>query len=85
MKLHPFLDGNGRIGRLLIILFHEQKLISTPRYIFRITEENRMEYYDRMTELETREIMNSGSNLLRAVEETSIDIIKQLINLMFCV
>lgn len=79
--IHPFLDGNGRIGRLLIILFlMEQKLISTPAlYISYYLKKNRMEYYDRMTE-----VRNKGNYeqwikfFLRAVEETSIDAIKTI-------
>lgn len=51
--IHPFLDGNGRIGRLLIMLFlMEQNLLSTPAlYISYFLKQNRIEYYDRMTEV----------------------------------
>lgn len=51
--IHPFLDGNGRIGRLLITLFlMEKKVLSTPAlYISSFLKKNRVEYYDRMTEV----------------------------------
>ncbi len=54
--IHPFLDGNGRIGRLLITLFlMEQKLLTTPAlYISYFLKKNRVEYYDRMTEVRTK-------------------------------
>ncbi len=50
-SIHPFLDGNGRIGRLLIILYLlEKKVIKTPAlYISYYLKQNRIEYYDRMT------------------------------------
>ena len=46
---HPFLDGNGRVGRLLITLFlMEKKILSTPSlYISYFLKMNRIEYYDR--------------------------------------
>ena len=49
--IHPFLDGNGRIGRLLIILYlMEKSVISTPAlYISYFLKRNRIEYYDRLT------------------------------------
>ena len=51
--IHPFLDGNGRIGRLLITLFlMEKNVLSTPAlYISYYLKLNRVEYYDRMTEV----------------------------------
>ena len=51
--IHPFLDGNGRVGRLLITLFlMEEELITTPAlYISYFLKKNRVEYYDRMTEV----------------------------------
>jgi Fic family protein len=54
--IHPFLDGNGRVGRLLITLFLlEKKVLSTPAlYISYFLKKNRVEYYDRMTEVRTK-------------------------------
>jgi Fic family protein len=51
--IHPFLDGNGRVGRLLITLFlMEQKALSSPAlYISYFLKKNRVEYYDRMNEV----------------------------------
>ena len=51
--IHPFLDGNGRVGRLLIILFlMEKKIISKPvLYISCFLKMNRIEYYDRLSEV----------------------------------
>lgn len=54
--IHPFLDGNGRVGRLLITLFlMEKKVLSTPAlYISYFLKKNRVEYYDRMSEVRTK-------------------------------
>ncbi|MDD7600483.1 MAG: Fic family protein [Campylobacter sp.] len=50
-SIHPFLDGNGRVGRLLIVLFLlEKKLLSKPiLYISYFLKLNRVEYYDRLS------------------------------------
>ncbi len=54
--IHPFLDGNGRVGRLLITLFlMEKNVLTTPAlYISYFLKKNRVEYYDRMTEVRTK-------------------------------
>lgn len=54
--IHPFLDGNGRIGRLLITLFLlEKKILTTPAlYISYFLKKNRVEYYDRMMEVRNK-------------------------------
>ncbi|HBQ64243.1 MAG TPA: hypothetical protein DD727_04835, partial [Clostridiales bacterium] len=51
--IHPFLDGNGRVGRLLITLFlMECKIITRPAlYISYFLKMNRIEYYDRLMEV----------------------------------
>lgn len=51
--IHPFLDGNGRIGRLLIILFLiDRKVLTTPTlYISYFLKKHHSEYYDRLSEV----------------------------------
>ena len=79
--IHPFLDGNGRVGRLLITLFLMQtRILSTPAlYISCYLKSNRIEYYDRMTE-----VRKSGNYeqwiafFLRAVSETAQDAIETI-------
>lgn len=48
--IHPFLDGNGRLGRLIIPLFLVSKgLLSRPNfYLSAYFEEHRDEYYERL-------------------------------------
>ncbi|PID84277.1 cell filamentation protein Fic [Candidatus Gracilibacteria bacterium] len=49
--IHPYLDGNGRIGRLIIILYLiEKKILSRPvLYISDFFERNKGEYYNALT------------------------------------
>lgn len=51
--IHPFLDGNGRIGRLLILLYlMEEKLLAKPViYVSYFLKKNQVEYYDRISEV----------------------------------
>ena len=48
--IHPFLDGNGRVGRLLIILLLvEQKILPSPLlYLSAFFEATRNEYYEQL-------------------------------------
>lgn len=51
--IHPFLDGNGRIGRLMVnLLLKEAGILTQPiLYISYYLKRNRIEYYDRLTEV----------------------------------
>jgi Fic family protein len=48
--IHPFLDGNGRVGRLLItFLLCEQAILRSPvLYLSHYLKANRSEYYERL-------------------------------------
>jgi len=74
--IHPFLDGNGRVGRMLVLLYLMDKgLLQEPvLYISYFLKKNQMEYYDRMS------WVRSGGNyeqwihfFLEAVSEAAED------------
>jgi Fic family protein len=54
--IHPFLDGNGRIGRLLInlMLTQEGRLTTPLLYMSGYLEVHRAEYYDRLQRVRER-------------------------------
>lgn len=54
--IHPFLDGNGRVGRLLTTLYLVgNKILNKPAlYLSDYLEKNREEYYRRLTETRER-------------------------------
>lgn len=83
--IHPFLDGNGRVGRLLITLFLlERNRLSQPLlYLSSYIEAHRLEYYDSLQRVRTDGDWNSWLLFfLNGVEETSRQAIKQAGSLM---
>jgi len=54
--IHPFMDGNGRLGRLLIVFFLiERGLLPAPLlYLSAYLEQNRRQYYDRLQAVRER-------------------------------
>ena len=76
--IHPFLDGNGRAGRLLITLFLMERhaLDSLSWYISYYLKKNRVEYYDRMMAVRTSgEYEQWVKFFLKAVAECAGDAI----------
>jgi Fic family protein len=54
--IHPFLDGNGRVGRLLItLLLCTNGVLQLPLlYLSQFLNDNRSEYYERLTAIHRR-------------------------------
>lgn len=72
--IHPFLDGNGRIGRLIIpLLLLENNILTKPCfYISNYLEKNRTRYYDALNRVRTEnDLIGWIVFFLEAVIETS--------------
>lgn len=79
--IHPFLDGNGRVGRLLInLLLIEWGLISQPLlYLSAFFETHQLDYYDRLLAVSLRgEWENWLLFFLQGVSSQSLDAIGRI-------
>ena len=72
--IHPFLDGNGRIGRLLITLFLvKEKLLDLPLlYLSTYFEKNRNLYYDNLNNVRDKnDLIQWIKYFLVGIEQTA--------------
>ena len=85
--IHPFLDGNGRIGRLLITLYLvSNNLLHKPTlYLSDFFERNKSLYYDNLTRVRTHNDLTQWLKYflegVRSTSENSIQTFKNIIKL----
>jgi Fic family protein len=78
--IHPFLDGNGRLGRLLLVFFLVARgRIATPLlYLSAYLERHRQDYYDALTAVrETGDPIPWVELFLTAVQTQAADAVKR--------
>ncbi|MCG3201474.1 MAG: Adenosine monophosphate-protein transferase SoFic [Gammaproteobacteria bacterium] len=78
--IHPFLDGNGRIGRLLITLFlmERERLAQPLLYLSAYIEAHRQDYYDLLQRVRTRGDWSGWLQyFLTGVAETARDAVER--------
>lgn len=83
--IHPFLDGNGRIGRLLITLFLiEKKVLDMPLlYLSGFFEKDKSLYYDNLSRVRTHSDMSQWIKyFLVGISETAKQAVETLSNVI---
>ncbi len=79
--IHPFLDGNGRIGRLMITLYLvSEKILEKPLlYLSVFFERNKSLYYDNLTRVrEKNDLLTWLKYFLVGVEQTATQAVNTL-------
>jgi Fic family protein len=79
--IHPFLDGNGRIGRLMITLFLvDQKILHQPLLnLSAYFEKNKSHYYDNLTRVRDKnDMLQWLKYFLMGVEQTAKEAVNTL-------
>jgi Fic family protein len=79
--IHPFIDGNGRTGRIINILYLvNQELISLPViYLSKYIIENKADYYQRLTDVTEKQNWQAWIEyMIEAVKQTAINTLNTL-------
>jgi Fic family protein len=77
--IHPFMDGNGRIGRILIPAFlHEKKLISSPKFFMSsYFKKRRLAYFEKLFTITSEKDWEGWIDFfLQGIIETSLDLFR---------
>ena len=82
--IHPFLDGNGRIGRLLVVLYLMSRgVLSTPVLcISYAMKKHQMEYYEKMGELTYSPCLKAGDSSINDKCQIALVLLRLLYKLM---
>lgn len=85
--IHPFMDGNGRIGRLIIPLFlYQEGLLQTPvLYISHHLEKHKVQYQDLLHKVDTDQDWTNWLRFfliaVRAQAKITTDMANEILNL----
>ncbi len=83
--IHPFLDGNGRLGRLMIVLYMVNfGLLKKPAlYLSDFFDRNKSEYYDHLMAVRTKSSMTEWLRFfmfgVRETAQKSIEVFKEIL------
>ena len=86
-SIHPFLDGNGRLGRLLIalLLCHEGALIEPVLYLSLYFKQHRDTYYDLLQRVRTDGVWEEWVRFflmaVREVSATAVDTARRILEM----
>ncbi len=83
--IHPFLDGNGRIGRLMITLYLvSEKILDKPLlYLSLYFEKNKSLYYDNLSRVRTHnDMLQWVKYFLVGIEQTATQAVDTLSNIL---
>lgn len=85
--IHPFLDGNGRVGRLLITFYlYCEKILSHPLlYLSVYLKKNKSRYYDLLMQIREQDIWEEWLKFflegIKEVSEEALVLAKEIITL----